>query len=762
MMDRLSLTIARATGRFTLADDASRVPALRHAAVRAVTSDAPGAPLQVCVPDALEVGRRRVDAGLWSGEESVLTGRAGGVEIAVGVRLLDLLPGAHFWCRIRNARPTALRLHRIDPLFVAPEHGGAVELCGDLARHTFLTHAGVGAERLPQARPPLNDATRALWDGMGVRWIFPPDVIWDSPDWLTSLDIGGLYDLSGRAGWLGGFIGPGEAFGEIGARARGAPALFLSSLMDGVLLEPGESRRGERAILLAAPAGTALRAWTEAVTLDTPPRRRSPPLPGWCSWYQLGSHVSKADVRRAIAGFRDLRDLDGVPVDTIQIDEGFERAVGDWEANDRFPGGMKRIAGEIAAAGFRPGLWLAPTMVHESVPLTGERPDLFQRTPSGDPAIHFGTFLAWTRILDPTHPETLELIGRMIRKAVREWGYTYLKIDFTYLISRAAVFYDPRQTTFQMHRALYRTIRESAGDDAYIMACVGEAARYTVGLVDAARIGGDQAATWVSIRDSVAESIARTSTQGVWWHNDPDVFYLRAENSALSPEESRFVATATSMLGGLTLTSDFPDQWDTAARDIFRRIVPPCPTGARVVNRASPDFPPVYVSHHATADGPWASAATLNWSDAPAAIDVDLAEIALDPAAPYHAYELWEDRYLGVVSGRFTAPMQPPHSARVWIMRPARAGLHLIASTFHVSGGAVEIAALRYAPEGALEIDLVDIAPRGVLVVAAEREPRLVAVTGADGEVRPVQPGVWRVFLSAAAAGRRVSLRLEP
>ncbi len=203
MPDSLSLTVDRTAGRYTLTAGDGHAPPLRGAAVRAVVSDAPGAPPRVCLPDTFAVGRYHVDAGLWSGEETVLTAEAGGVETVVGVRLLDLLPGAHLRCRVRNARPTPLRLHRIDPLFVAPEHGGAVEVRDDLSRHTFLTHAGVGAERLPQARPPLNDATRELWDGMGVRWLFPPDVIWDSPDWLTSLDVGGLYHQSGRAGPAG-------------------------------------------------------------------------------------------------------------------------------------------------------------------------------------------------------------------------------------------------------------------------------------------------------------------------------------------------------------------------------------------------------------------------------------------------------------------------------------------------------------------------------------------------------------------------------
>jgi hypothetical protein len=52
-----------------------------------------------------------------------------------------------------------------------------------------------------------------------------------------------------------------------------------------------------------------------------------------------------------------------------------------------------------------------------------------------------------------------------------------------------------------------------------------------------------------------------------------------------------------------------------------------------------------------------------------------LADLRLDPEADYHAYEFWEERYAGRVRARFTPPAQPPHSARVWVLRPARPDL---------------------------------------------------------------------------------------
>ena len=54
----------------------------------------------------------------------------------------------------------------------------------------------------------------------------------------------------------------------------------------------------------------------------------------WCSWYSFYEDVTEAKMNEVLVG------LDGMPFDTVQVDDGWERAVGDWQANAGFPGGM--------------------------------------------------------------------------------------------------------------------------------------------------------------------------------------------------------------------------------------------------------------------------------------------------------------------------------------------------------------------------------------------------------------------------------------
>jgi alpha-galactosidase len=82
---------------------------------------------------------------------------------------------------------------------------------------------------------------------------------------------------------------------------------------------------------------------------------RSSPKKG-CTWYYYGDTVSQQDVYTNLQVLKDK----GFPIDVVQVDEGWEQRFGNWDGNHRFPDGMERVAQEIHAAGYRPGIWTAP------------------------------------------------------------------------------------------------------------------------------------------------------------------------------------------------------------------------------------------------------------------------------------------------------------------------------------------------------------------------------------------------------------------
>jgi alpha-galactosidase len=211
-------------------------------------------------------------------------------------------------------------------------------------------------------------------------------------------------------------------------------------------------------------------------------RGRFPSAPRvWCSWYSLYGWVNERVVLNALDDFEDR------PFDVFQIDDGWQLAHGDWEANSKFPAGMRSLAEKISATGRTPGLWLAPFMISPDSQLAEDHPDWLLRDDNGN-LIHTGITFSGNPVgLDVTHPAVLDWLDQLIHK-VRSWGYGYLKLDFLYiggLIGKR--FRDmPREAAY---RNALQVIREAAGD-AYLLAC-GAPILPSLGLCDGIRVGPD-------------------------------------------------------------------------------------------------------------------------------------------------------------------------------------------------------------------------------------------------------------------------------
>ncbi|MFN8424665.1 MAG: alpha-galactosidase [Anaerolineales bacterium] len=103
--------------------------------------------------------------------------------------------------------------------------------------------------------------------------------------------------------------------------------------------------------------------------------RSNKPAPQvWCSWYSLYTAIDRSILFRA---FDKLGDL---PFDVLQVDDGWQTSIGDWEANGKFPSGMNALAEKIKSTGRKAGLWLAPLIAVESSRLFREHPDWFCAT----------------------------------------------------------------------------------------------------------------------------------------------------------------------------------------------------------------------------------------------------------------------------------------------------------------------------------------------------------------------------------------------
>ncbi|WP_051640105.1 glycoside hydrolase family 36 protein [Cellulomonas sp. URHE0023] len=280
----------------------------------------------------------------------------------------------------------------------------------------------------------------------------------------------------------------------------------------------------------------------------------------WCSWYSFYEDLDENLVRDTVDG------LAGLPFDVVQLDDGWERSVGDWEANDRFPTGMAATAQLIQSAGFRAGLWLAPLIALPDSAFALERPDLLVQGLHGRPLVAGYNWGGPYYALDTTHEEVKAHLRELFRRVVG-WGFTYLKLDFLYAGALEGLRNAPVHRE-QAYRDAIDLIRDTVGDDVYLLGC-GAPIIPSAGTFDGIRVGPDVGAYWenserpgdptgVGAKNAFLASIHRAWLRSVY-ETDPDVVYFRRRRSLLDDEQRQLLEDVATILG-FKSTSD-PAAW---------------------------------------------------------------------------------------------------------------------------------------------------------------------------------------------------------
>lgn len=194
------------------------------------------------------------------------------------------------------------------------------------------------------------------------------------------------------------------------------------------------------------------------------PRLPAAPVYGGNNWYYAyGLNCSAADILRDTALVADLAPA-AANRPFMVIDDGWTpvNTTGPWDhGNARFPD-MPGLAASMKKQSVRPGIWLRPLATTAPVPESARlRPEAGSRT----------------NLLDPTVPENIETVRQDIRR-IAGWGFELIKHDYSTfdlmgrwgfrmgadLTDSGWHFADRSRTTAEVALALYRAIREAAGD----------------------------------------------------------------------------------------------------------------------------------------------------------------------------------------------------------------------------------------------------------------------------------------------------------
>lgn len=372
-------------------------------------------------------------------------------------------------------------------------------------------------------------------------------------------DLPNLDGLRHRGSWVGAISGPdGDALvlGALGWDAHvEATASDITGHCDAAPVEWFIGFGNAEAMLARYATAVAERAGT----------RRKSPGPVWCSWYSFYEDITEAAMIDVLAG------LEGSSFSVVQLDDGWQEEIGDWTVNDDFPSGMSSMAARIRDAGYRPGLWIAPFIVHERSATASSHPEWLVRDAGGNPAVAGKNWGGHYYALDLTRPDVTSHVQRVIARAV-EWGFTYLKLDFLF----AAGIEGDRLDNSLGREAVYRrgieAIRDAAGPDTYLLACGGLIVP-SIGVFEATRVGQDVAPHWENQSGDAYDYAAPSTRYAVsnshsrLWLDpviavDPDVVYFRTQHNEMSLEEMAYLRDIA-LVCDFVATSD-PPHWLTA------------------------------------------------------------------------------------------------------------------------------------------------------------------------------------------------------
>src|SRR5690606_23101301 len=144
-----------------------------------------------------------------------------------------------------------------------------------------------------------------------------------------------------------------------------------------------------------------------------------------------GTEVTEEDV---VANAEALRRLAGPGAWLVRVDDGHQAALGDWEANVKFPRGHRWLTDAIHARGLKAGLWIAPFAVSPSSRLYRERPDWLLRGADGQP-VTYGSESSpggILYVLDPGLQPVRAWMKDLMARITGEWKYDHIQLDLLF------------------------------------------------------------------------------------------------------------------------------------------------------------------------------------------------------------------------------------------------------------------------------------------------------------------------------------------
>ncbi len=483
-----------------------------------------------------------------------------------------------------------------------------------------------------------------------------------------------------------------------------------SALADGFILGAGNKVRSNRFVLyIGSDTYSALEGYAEIIGKLNKARVNSI-VNGWCNWFFTYEHITEDEVVRN-AEFAS-RILKPYGMEYMQIDEGYQKWHGEWDANDRFPHGMKWLADRIHSYGLKPGLWIAPYVISEPTEIFQKHKEWLIKNPDGS-LKRVGPWpdenTDWAKNenpkrygLDITHPDAAIWMYNLFEKVTKQWGYEMIKIDFVdWSLLSAHHYHDPSISRAMAYRKGFEIIRKAIGNECHLQDC--GPGPITVGLLDSMRIELDQnygytPEVWKQYFNSTGSAPAaakRYYFHKRTWINDADHLCM----SLLSPAQSQAAATLLSLTGGNIISGDRLPDLDPVRLEILKKSLPSYGEAARPVDLFDTDQHRIFALKIKKPFGEWTIAGFFNSDESEMKeYAFPLKRLWLDNINPYIAYDFWNNRFFGEINNELKV-LVPPSSVLLLSIHQKSVIPKVLSTDRHILQGAVEMTDVRWDPD---------------------------------------------------------------
>lgn len=300
---------------------------------------------------------------------------------------------------------------------------------------------------------------------------------------------------------------------------------------------------------------------------------------GWESWYNHYTDINEALIYEDLKNLTRSENIVNNTLNTskiFQIDDGWEKALGDWQVReDRFPEGFSKITSDIEAAGFIPGLWIAPFIIDSRSHTATEHPDWLLSDEKGN-LVPAGYNPLWGKkgtfyCLDLSRDDVIAHLLSVMDTIINKWGFRYIKLDFLY----AGMLwgnYTQKTAGYKIYNRAIQTLTSKThtkdGSPVAYLGC-GVPFELSFKYLPLSRIGCDTYEKWKNPlmrmlgwngRNEAYLNVVDTLGHALWnktiFLNDPDVIFIRKENCSLTDNQKFLIAAAGGMFGSQVMYSD--------------------------------------------------------------------------------------------------------------------------------------------------------------------------------------------------------------